>query len=107
MNVKKLLEHFDEFEWLLREFEKQREALLGTSMRSSRSADEFVSQREQVHYSLDDFRLTLLRKYQRLRPFIQTYSGCFRLASEVEDPPKETYEGLPWEPQALSRFTMT
>jgi hypothetical protein len=78
MKPKKLLEKLDEFEYWLKEFERQRRSLLGAPITRSGN-DELVSQRQQVHHSLDDFRLTLLRKYHSLRPFIETYSQCFTL----------------------------
>ena len=94
MKTKKLLEKLDEFEQLLREFERQRESLLGVSATNSTSIEDLPIQREQVSYSLDDFRLTLLRTYHFLRPFIETYSQCFTFTSEGEEKPQETYEIL-------------
>ncbi len=94
MKTKKLLEKLDEFEQLLREFERQRESLLGVSGANSASVEDLPIQREQVSYSLDDFRLTLLRTYHFLRPFIETYSQCFTFTSEGGGKPQEIYEVL-------------
>jgi hypothetical protein len=93
MKPKKLLEKLDEFGYWLKEFERQRRSLLGAPITRSGN-DELMSQRQQVHHALDDFRLTLLRKYHSLRPFIATYSQCFTFVSEDGKHPLETYEAL-------------
>ena len=89
MKAGELLEKLEEFQRLLKEFERQNRFLQG---RSSAGADEDDAPRG--HYSLDDFRLLLLRKYHRLRPFIETYSCCFRSVSENGRGGEEIYEVL-------------
>ncbi len=93
MKPVKLLEELDEFECWLKEFERQRKSLLGSPVTSS-TDDELRSQKQQVHHSLDDFRLSLLRKYHSLRPFIESYSQCFTFVNETGQKPQETYEVL-------------
>jgi hypothetical protein len=93
MKAKKLLEKLDEFEYWLKEFERQRRSLLGAPITHS-GDDELVSQRQQVHHALDDFRLVLLRKYHSLRPFIETHSQSFTFVSEAGKHPQEIYEVL-------------
>ena len=93
MKPVKLLEELNEFEYWLKEFERQRKSLLGSPVTSS-TDDELRSQKQQVHHSLDDFRLSLLWKYHSLRPFIESYSQCFTFVSETGQKPQETYEVL-------------
>lgn len=92
MKAGKLLEELEEFQRWLTEFERQKRSLLGRPVPGGE--DDVGRQVEQVHYSLDDFRLSLIRKYHRLRAFIETYSCCFRSVTEDGSPGEEIYEVL-------------
>ena len=93
MKAGKLLEELEEFQRLLKEFERQNRFLLGKS--PSGYNDDTESQRQRTaHFSLDDYRLLLLRRYHHLRPFIETYSCCFRTVREDGTKGEEIYEVL-------------
>jgi hypothetical protein len=94
MRVKKVLERLDDFEYLLKELDRQRRGLLGGSVVGSPSATELRSTREQVDYAFDDLKLGLLRKYRSLRPYIRTYSRHFTFIRPGETDEQETYEVL-------------
>lgn len=89
MKVAKLLEKLEEFQRLLKEFERQNRFLQGRSGLGAHDDDA-----PRGHYSQDDFRLLLIRQYHRLRPYIETYSCCFRSVSADGSEGAEIYEVL-------------
>jgi len=92
MKAGKLIAELEEFERLLKEFERQKQSLLGKPVAGLH--DDWTPQEQRVHYSFDDFRLLLIRTYYRLRPYIETYSRCFRATKEDGSEGEEIYEVL-------------
>ncbi len=90
MKAGKLIAELEEFERLLKEFERQKQSLLGKPVAGLH--DDWTPQEQRVHYSFDDFRLLLIRTYYRLRPYIETYSCCFRTTKEDGTEGEEIYE---------------
>jgi hypothetical protein len=92
MKIRVVLEQLDEFENLLGEFEKGTKGILGVPTDDSISA--MLAKKERAHHSLDAFSLALVRKYEKLRPFIKMYSKCFTSISATDEEPEETYLAL-------------
>jgi len=92
MKAKLVLEQLDDFENLLREFEKGIKGILGTPTNDSVAA--MLAKRERAHHSLDAFSLALVRRYEKLRPFIKMYSKCFTSISATDEEREDTYLAL-------------
>jgi hypothetical protein len=90
MKVKQILDELDEFESLLKEFDRARKDLIGRTEDDERLA----SITAQAHYAFDDVRLSLLRKYRSLRPYIERFSQCFSFIGLDGETVEETYEVL-------------
>jgi hypothetical protein len=88
MKVKQILDKLDEFESLLKEFDRARKDLMGRT----EDDDPLARTTAQAHYAFDDVRLALLRKYRSLQPYIRRFSRCFTFVGPDGETPQETYE---------------
>jgi hypothetical protein len=88
MKVKQILDKLDEFEYLLKEFDRARKDLIGRT----EDDEPLASITAQAHYAFDDVRLSLLRKYRSLRPYIERFSQCFTFVGPDSETLLETYE---------------
>jgi hypothetical protein len=92
MNVNEIIEKLEKFERLLRQFQKARNGILGSS--AENTASDQLDKIEEAHLALDDFRLAAVREYEALQPVIKDFSRCFISVNAMEEKQDKTYLAL-------------